>query len=107
MSDAAGSTNSSPPWGSPEAWDGMADFLKEYRGWTFTLKPYWRWSESWDHDHCISCGQAIAEPGLRADAISVDYGVSELHPRGADYEWLCPDCARVLAPRLELRLVDV
>lgn len=84
----------------------MADFLKEYRGWTFTLKPYWRWSESWDHDHCICCGQAIAEPGLRDDAISTAYGVSDLHPRGADYEWLCPDCARELAPRLKLRLVD-
>lgn len=80
--------------------------LRDYRGWTFTLKPYWRWSAEWDHDHCMACSQAIAEPGVRADAISKAYGVSDQHPRGADYDWLCPACAQELAPRLELRLVS-
>lgn len=93
-------------WGTPEWRASLVDFFKEYRGWTFTLKSYWRWSETWDHDHCICCGTAIAEPGLREDAISRAYGVSDQHPRGADYEWLCPSCAHELAPGLDLRLVD-
>jgi hypothetical protein len=83
----------------------MADMLADYRGMTFTLKAYRRWSEDWDHDHCVCCGQAIAEPGLRDDAVSIAYGVSEEHPRGADYDWLCADCAAELAPRLDLRLL--
>lgn len=92
--------------GSPEWRAFMVDFFKEYRGWIFVPKPYQRWGEVWDHDHCVSCGQPIAEPGLRDDAISMAYGVSDQHPRGADYEWLCPYCARELADGLELRLVD-
>lgn len=98
--------NDPPVWGSPEAWTEIEVMLAGYRGWTFTLKPYRRWSEAWDHDHCISCSCAIAEPGLRDDAIAVAYGVSAEHPNGEDYDWLCPACARELASRLQLRLVD-
>ena len=93
-------------WGTPEWRAEMTEFFKEYRGWTFVLKPYAWWSDAWDHDHCICCGKAIAEPGAREDAISLAYSVSDQHPRGADYEWLCTECARELAPALELRLVN-
>ncbi len=95
-----------PEFGSPGHWASMVDFLKEYRGWTFELKTYRPWREGWEHDHCISCGQAIAEPGHRDDAISRAYAVSDQHPRGAEYEWLCPVCAHALAPLLDLNLLE-
>jgi hypothetical protein len=95
----------SDAWRDDRFRDSMTDFLKEYRGWTFEFKKYRRWREGWEHDHCIACGQVIAESGAREDAITEAYAVSDRHPRGAEYEWLCPPCAHMLASTLGLRLV--
>ena len=73
-------------------------------GYSLTLKPYGRPRADWDHDHCLACGQKIAETDMDGQAQTIGYAVGPQHPRGADYDWLCVDCAHELAAHMKWKL---
>lgn len=80
--------------GADDDWrlGGQETFLQ---GVALVRKPYKRWSESWDHDHCAFCWAAImeaddaAEPGA---TLTEGYATTAEHPRGENYYWICPRC---------------
>lgn len=49
-------------------------------------RPYRRYSESWDHDHCEFCGSKFAEPPVDPEALRVGYATLD------EYRWVCEPC---------------
>ena len=62
-------------------------------------RPYKRWSESWDHDHCAACGAKFAEFAA-PDIQHVGYATGADYKHGAGYAWVCPACFADLKDRL-------
>jgi hypothetical protein len=63
------------------------------RGVAFIRKPYKAYSPGWGHDHCVACWVTLAEPGIKgADIIHEGYATTADFVRGADYDWVCPEC---------------
>jgi hypothetical protein len=61
------------------------------RGLTLRRKPYRKWSERWDHDHCAACWARFAEvdgPEIQHEG----YATCEDYKLGADYDWVCVGC---------------
>jgi hypothetical protein len=74
------------------------------RGLTLRRKPYRKWSERWDHDHCAACWARFAEvdgPEIRHEG----YATCEDYKLGADYDWVCVGCFSEL--RDEMGWVEV
>ena len=74
------------------------------RGLTLRRKPYRKWSERWDHDHCASCWARFAEvdgPEIQHEG----YATCEDYKLGADYDWACVGCFSEL--RDEMGWVEV
>src|SRR5437899_7472260 len=65
------------------------------QGATLGWKPYARWSETWDHDHCAFC-HAEFDTSPECDALRAGYAVAAHTVSGRqfpdDYHWICPDC---------------
>lgn len=60
-------------------------------GSAFTQKPYRKWSDNWDHDHCEVCWRTIAE--FEGDnIIRAGYASTATEKWKADYHWICPEC---------------
>jgi len=63
------------------------------RGVAFVRKQYRAYRPDWAHDHCAGCWTKLAEPGVGLkDAISEGFATTDAYIRGAEYEWVCPDC---------------
>jgi hypothetical protein len=61
------------------------------RGLMLRRKPYRKWSERWDHDHCAGCWARFAEvdgPEIQHEG----YATCEDYKLGADYDWVCVGC---------------
>lgn len=71
------------------------------RGQAFVFKPYTRYREGWDHDHCSACGDTLAEASLLPDALHAGWAVTADYVMGADHVWICPDCFTLLKDALE------
>jgi hypothetical protein len=74
------------------------------RGLTLRRKPYRKWSERWDHDHCAACWARFAEvdsPEIQHEG----YATCEDYKLGADYDWVCVGCFSEL--RDEMGWVEV
>jgi hypothetical protein len=55
------------------------------------LRRYIRWSETWDHDHCVACWAKFAEfdgPDIQREG----YATCEDYQYGACYEGICRAC---------------
>lgn len=81
-------------------------------GTAFVLKPYRRYSDSWDHDHCEFCMARFIEPGTEAEwegdthvQVTRGYAITEEHPKGADYYWVCKPCFDQFAAEYGFRVV--
>lgn len=63
-------------------------------GAVFVRKPYKRWSESWDHDHCNLCMEKFVQaPTADLDARTEGYAAVGRGPEGQDdYHWVCGGC---------------
>lgn len=48
-------------------------------------KTYWRYSETWDHDHCIFCWAKFMDADY-PDALRAGYVTED------DYTWVCETC---------------
>lgn len=60
---------------------------------SFVRKPYSEYRPGWDHDHCVGCGVRLAERGFSThDVIHEGYATTSDFVRGADYDWVCPEC---------------
>lgn len=63
------------------------------RGVSFVRKAYKLYRPGWDHDHCVACWITLAEPGIEGDdVIHEGYATTSDFVRGADYNWVCPQC---------------
>jgi hypothetical protein len=73
----------------------------ELRGVQFVRKHYRAYRPGWDHDHCVGCWATLAEPGsTEPDALHEGYATTERYFRGAEYEWVCPECFSLFAPEM-------
>lgn len=60
--------------------------------------PYFRWSETWDHEHCDFCGSKFssAEDDLHEGYVTADDW----------YTWVCPECFEDFREMFRWELVD-
>lgn len=73
---------------------------KYLSGITVRRMPYFRWSESWDHDHCEFCGAMFMVPeDLISGSSEADehiqhegYANEEVPDQTDHYWWICDDC---------------
>jgi hypothetical protein len=73
---------------------------EQLRGATLIWKPYGRWSESWDHDHCGFCWAKFVEAEDLAsyaeddhEMVTEGYAAQATGPEGEDdYHWICASC---------------
>ena len=83
--------------------DGREDWrvatARHLAGLKLRRKPYQRYSESWDHDHCVACSAKFAEFD-GPDVQHVGPTTGDDYKFGADYEWVCPRCFSELQPVL-------
>jgi hypothetical protein len=68
-------------------------------GTAWALKPYRRYTETWDHDHCEFCQAKFIEAGTESEwegdghaHVTRGYAINDEHPKGADYYWVCEPC---------------
>ena len=68
----------------------LDDYDRQFEGARLLRKPYYRWSEDWDHDHCVFCSATLSldEPG----ALTEGYAVQDDPKFGDDYNWICVPC---------------
>ena len=64
-------------------WQGQETYMQ---GLALCWKPYHRYSESWDHDHCEFCWAKFSEVPSDADALTEGYASSDSH------RWVCRQC---------------
>jgi hypothetical protein len=69
----------------------------DLRGANFVRKPYTRYREGWEHDHCAACWGKLAEPENIPDALHEGYATSSDYARGENYEWICVPCFEAFA----------
>jgi hypothetical protein len=70
------------------------------KGARLQFRPYMRWSESWDHDHCAGCWAKFAE-FEGPDILHEGYATRDDDPKGAGYEWVCQACFNDLKDDME------
>jgi len=75
------------------------------KGQRLQFRPYTRWSESWDHDHCAACWTKFAE-FEGADVQHEGYATGDDYPKGACYEWVCSDCFKALRDEMQWTVTD-
>jgi hypothetical protein len=71
--------------------DWRVENAKLLRGLRLHRRPYKKWSESWDHDHCAACMAKFAEfngPDIQHEG----YATGDDYRKGAGYEWVCLSC---------------
>ncbi len=71
--------------------DWRLSFCGSLKGMRFRRKPYRRWSETWDHDHCAACWAEFSEsdgPNIQHEG----YASCEDAKHKADYDWVCVPC---------------
>ena len=61
---------------------GQERYLK---GVTLVFKPYLKYREDWDHDHCDFCGAKFMEQ-------KNDKTLNEGYTTEDDYHWVCTRC---------------
>jgi hypothetical protein len=66
-------------------------------------KPYRRYRDDWDHDHCAACWAKFAEWD-EPDILHEGYATTAEYDLGEDYDWVCPSCFDELHVEMEWRL---
>ncbi len=66
-----------------------SDHDRQWEGARLRWKAYARWSETWDHDHCVICGATFSLD--RPDGLTAGHAVQG-GPQGDDYHWICGSC---------------
>ena len=75
--------------------DWRRESARRLDGFTLHHRPYQRWSEAWDHNHCEACWATFSlevPNGLRQG-----YAPGADDPFGACYSWVCETCVSELA----------
>ena len=76
--------------------DWRADVLATLpylRAQSFVRKNYTQYSPEWDHDHCAVCTIRFAEFDVEGEEVLHEgYAITADYDKGADYEWICPEC---------------
>ena len=71
----------------------VLETLPELRDQSFVRKQYAAYRPDWDHDHCAVCGVKFAEHDIEGETVLREgYAITADYKRGADYEWVCPEC---------------
>jgi hypothetical protein len=76
------------------------DSAAHLRGAVLRFRPYRRWSETWDHDHCAACWAKFAENEI-PDALHEGFATEATETRGAGYDWVCPTCFAELKTEMQ------
>jgi hypothetical protein len=78
--------------GSEVVDDWRLDNARHLRGLALLRRPYMKWSESWDHDHCAACWAKFAEfegEGIQHEGYATPPGY---HGEREGYDWVCITC---------------
>ena len=71
--------------------DWRTDNARHLKGQRLRRKPWTKWSDRWDHDHCEACMVKFAEfdgPDIQKEG----YATCEEYKHGVDYGWVCVSC---------------
>lgn len=73
---------------------GVSDEHEHLVGITLRRMPYFRWSESWDHDHCELCWAKFMVASDAGDPEVEHEGYANEGVEGIrdHYWWICVDC---------------
>ena len=76
--------------------DWRAELLRAIpylRGQNFIRKTYTEYRPGWDHDHCAVCSVKFAEHDIKGEKVLREgYAITADYDKGANYEWVCPEC---------------
>lgn len=81
------------------------DNAHDLKGLRLQRRAWWRWSVTWDHDHCGGCWAKFAEfdkPGILHEG----YTTCEDHPNGAGYHWVCVTCFDIIGQEMGWVAID-
>ena len=100
------------PEGDPDQDWRLMGQEEDLLGITLRRLPYFRWSESWDHDHCEFCGAKFmtaddtpAGYEYAAKPIQHEGYTNEGVPGQRDhYWWICDECFADFSGRFEWRV---
>ena len=84
----------------PNQW--RIENARRLQGLTLHFRRYTRWSESWDHDHCVACWAKFAEFD-GPEILHEGYATGPDYVHGENYAWVCPRCFYDLQRALEWR----
>lgn len=73
---------------------GQDNFLK---GVFLGRKPYRKYREGWDHDHCEFCGAKFSE---RPEDLNVGYATAD------NYHWVCEQCFKDFNQMFQWNILD-
>ena len=59
--------------------------------------PYFRWSKTWDHDHCDFCWATFSE---YENDLHEGYVTEDKHT------WICPECYKDFKEMFKLELIE-
>ena len=62
-----------------------------WEGRKFVFMQYWRWSETWDHDHCCFCAATFMLDSSDPEVLTEGYAEIETSGR-VGYYWVCSIC---------------
>ena len=68
------------------------------------FKRYTQRSESWEHDHCVTCWAKFAD-WEGAEILHEGYATTDSYDKGADYDWVCAKCFDELKDDLDWTVV--
>jgi len=80
---------------------GQERFLGKRKFWH---AKYERWSEAWDHDHCLFCWETF-----RADNgpwLNEGWATDRDECRGERYYWVCENCFQDFREELEFQITE-
>jgi len=78
-------------------------------------KTYRKWSDQWDHDHCVFCWAKFVEPSAyawylenrsAANVYTEGYTTTQAHESGAGYYWVCQPCFDDFREYVSLRIAS-
>ena len=77
--------------------DWRISTAQRIKGATLRFKKYTRWSDVWEHEHCVGCWAKFMETKVSPEILTEGYVTKDDH-------WVCPECFGDLREIMEWKL---
>ena len=99
---------------APDDWRRAGQESELQPGTALVLTPYKARSPTWEHEHCLFCFAKFMDPSFSEahrrlvaedpEILTEGYTTTDEHEQGAEWHWVCPQCAGDFGEELGLRL---